>query len=66
MREMTYGWNVEMQMKAARSALRILELPVPYQCRAGGRSKVAGTLGGSIRAGWRITATIARIALSAR
>jgi glycosyltransferase involved in cell wall biosynthesis len=66
MREMTYGWNIEMQMKAARSGLRILELPVPYRCRAGGSSKVAGTLGGSLRAGWRITATIVRIALSAR
>jgi glycosyltransferase involved in cell wall biosynthesis len=66
MREMTYGWNIEMQMKAARAGLRILELPVPYRRRAGGSSKVAGTLGGSIRAGWRIAATIARIALSAR
>jgi hypothetical protein len=66
MREMSYGWNVEMQMKAARAGLRILELPVPYRCRAGGSSKVAGTLGGSLRAGWRITVTITRIALSLR
>jgi glycosyltransferase involved in cell wall biosynthesis len=66
MREMTYGWNIEMQMKAARAGLRILELPVPYRCRAGGRSKVAGTLGGSLRAGCRITATIVRLALSLR
>ena len=36
---MTYGWNIEMQMKAARAGLRILELPVPYRCRAGGSSK---------------------------
>lgn len=64
MREMTYGWNIEMQMKAARAGLRILELPVPYRCRAGGRSKVAGTLRGSVRAGWRIVLTIARIALT--
>jgi glycosyltransferase involved in cell wall biosynthesis len=63
MRETTYGWNIEMQMKAARVGLRILELPVPYRCRAGGNSKVAGTLGGSIRAGWRITLTVARLAL---
>jgi glycosyltransferase involved in cell wall biosynthesis len=66
MRETTYGWNIEMQMKAARAGLRILELPVPYRRRAGGSSKVAGTLGGSIRAGWRIMVTIARIALSQR
>jgi glycosyltransferase involved in cell wall biosynthesis len=63
MRETSYGWNIEMQMKAARAGLRILELPVPYRCRAGGNSKVAGTLGGSIRAGWRIALTIGRIAL---
>lgn len=63
MREPTYGWNIEMQIKAARAGLRILELPVPYRCRAGGSSKVAGTIGGSIRAGWRITLTVARLAL---
>lgn len=62
MREATYGWNIEMQMKAARAGLRILELPVPYRCRAGGSSKVAGSLRGSLRAGWRIVLTIGRIA----
>jgi len=62
MREMTYGWNIEMQMKAARAGLRVLELPVPYRCRAGGRSKVAGSLSGSVHAGWRIVVTIGRIA----
>ena len=63
MRDTTYGWNIEMQMKAAQARLRILELPVPYRRRAGGSSKVAGTLGGSIRAGWRIVVTVGRIAL---
>ena len=62
MREATYGWNIEMQMQAARARLRILELPMPYRRRAGGRSKVAGSLRGSIRAAWRIMLTIARIA----
>jgi glycosyltransferase involved in cell wall biosynthesis len=66
MRETTYGWNIEMQMKAARAGLRILELPVPYRCRAGGSSKVAGSVSGSIRAAWRITLTVARIAMEAR
>jgi glycosyltransferase involved in cell wall biosynthesis len=64
MREATYGWNIEMQMKAARAGLRILELPVPYRCRAGGSSKVAGSLRGSVRAAWRITLTIVRIAVA--
>ncbi len=66
MRETTYGWNIEMQMKAARVGLRILELPVPYRRRAGGNSKVAGTFGGSVRAGWRIILTIARLAAAKR
>jgi glycosyltransferase involved in cell wall biosynthesis len=66
LRETSYGWNIEMQMKAARAGLRILELPVPYRCRAGGSSKVAGSLRGSIRAGWRILLTIARVAFAKR
>ncbi len=66
MRETTYGWNIEMQMLAARAGLRILELPVPYRCRAGGSSKVAGSLSGSVKAAWRITLTVARVASAAR
>ena len=62
MREMTYGWNIEMQMRAARAGLRILEIPVPYRRRSGGTSKVAGSLSGTVRAATRIVATIARIA----
>jgi hypothetical protein len=62
MREMTYGWNLEMQMKAARAGLRILEVPMPYRCRAGGESKVAGSLRGTIRAATRIVATFVRVA----
>jgi glycosyltransferase involved in cell wall biosynthesis len=61
MREMTYGWNIEMQMRAARAGLRILEVPVPYRCRSGGSSKVAGSLGGTLRAGARIVATFVRV-----
>jgi glycosyltransferase involved in cell wall biosynthesis len=60
--EMTYGWNVEMQMRAARARLRTLEIPVPCRRRIGGASKVAGNLSGTLRAGIRIVATIARIA----
>ena len=62
LREMGYGWNLEMQMRAARAGLRILEIPLPYRRRAGGRSKVAGSLPGSLRAGWRIAATLLRVA----
>ena len=63
MTEMTYGWNIEMQMKAARAGLRILELPVPYRCRAAGTSKVAGSLRGTLRASTRIVSTFARVAI---
>jgi glycosyltransferase involved in cell wall biosynthesis len=66
MREATYGWNVEMQMRAARAGLRILEIPVRCRCRIGGTSKVAGSLSGSLRAAARIMTTIARIALEGR
>src|SRR5262249_25901059 len=62
MREETYGWNLEMQMRAARADLRILEVPVDHRCRAGGKSKVSGTLRGTILAGIRILVTAARIA----
>lgn len=62
MAEMTYGWNVEMQMKAARARLRILELPVPYRRRAAGSSKVAGSLLGTLRASGKIVSTFARVA----
>jgi glycosyltransferase involved in cell wall biosynthesis len=65
MREMTYGWNLEMQMKAARLELRILEVPMPYRCRASGQSKVAGSLRGTLRAATRIAATFVRVAASA-
>ena len=65
MREMTYGWNIEMQMRAARSGLRIVEIPVPYHRRTGGSSKVAGSLRGTIRAGARIVSTFVRVATQA-
>jgi hypothetical protein len=54
MREMTYGWTVEMLVKAARAGLRIEETAVEYRPRLGGRSKVAGDLGGSVRAAARL------------
>src|SRR5882762_2955139 len=66
MREETYGWPLEMQMRAARAGLRTLEVPVDYRRRAGGQSKIAGTVSGSIKAASRILFTLARIALQRR
>jgi hypothetical protein len=60
MREMTYGWSVEMIARAARNGLRIREVPVTYRRRAGGESKVSGNLRASVSAGARITMTILR------
>jgi glycosyltransferase involved in cell wall biosynthesis len=62
MKEQTYGWNLEMQMRGARARLRILEVPVNHRCRTGGESKVSGTLRGTFVAGVRIIATLFRVA----
>ena len=64
MREETYGWNLEMQMKAARVGLRIVEMPVDHRCRKGGESKVSGTLRGTFVASFRILATFLKIVFS--
>ena len=64
MRDRNFGWTVEMQAKAARHGLRVTEVPVDHRPRAAGRSKVSGTLSGSLRAGAKILGTIARHALS--
>ena len=54
MREMTYGWPIEMIVKAARQQVRIIELPVSYRPRSAGQSKVGGTLRGTLLATVRI------------
>lgn len=59
MQEMTYGWSVEMMVKAARAGYRYREVPVRYMRRIG-VSKVGGTLKGSVRAGWCIVSTTLR------
>lgn len=66
MTELTYGWNLEMQMLAARERLRVLEIPVPCRRRIGGRSKVAGSLRGALTAGSRIIATYLSVATRGR
>ncbi len=59
MSDTTYGWTVEMQIKAARMHLRCVEIPVDYRRRIG-TSKISGTLKGSVLAGTKILSTIAR------
>lgn len=53
MQDKTYGWTVEMQLKAAKMGLRVKEVPVSYRKRIG-TSKVSGTVKGTIMAGYKI------------
>jgi glycosyltransferase involved in cell wall biosynthesis len=62
MREMTYGWTVEMIVKCARRRHRIVELPAAARPRAAGVSKVSGTLKGTILAAYYLLGTTIRYA----
>jgi glycosyltransferase involved in cell wall biosynthesis len=62
MREVTYGWPVEMVVKAARAPYRINEVPIHYRHRSHGRSKVAGTITGSMKAAFYMVRTTVRYA----
>jgi glycosyltransferase involved in cell wall biosynthesis len=55
-----FGWNVEMQVKALRRGLRVVEVPVRYRPRRVGSSKISGTLSGTVRAGYKILYTVLR------
>jgi hypothetical protein len=63
MTEMTYGWPTEMIVKAARQGWKIMEIPVRYRSRYGGKSKISGTLRGTVLATYFIISTILRYAL---
>nr|WP_321983213.1 glycosyltransferase family 2 protein [uncultured Lichenicoccus sp.] len=60
MTEMTYGWNLEMQLRAAHAGLRVREIELPYRCRRAGASKVAGNWRGTIRTTLRLAAVLSR------
>src|SRR2546426_917735 len=62
MRDRAFGWPVEMVVKAAALGARIVEVDVTHAPRQGGRSKVSGTLGGSVRAGYAFLTTAVRAA----
>jgi glycosyltransferase involved in cell wall biosynthesis len=57
MLDKNFGWTVEMQIKALKKGLRIIEVPVRYRKRIG-KSKITGTLSGTVRAGIKIIYTI--------
>lgn len=58
--EATYGWTIEMIVKAARRGLRLAEVPLDYHRRVGGESKVSGNLSTSLKASYAILSTLAR------
>lgn len=64
MRDRNFGWTVEMQIRALEAGLRILEVSVGYRTRAGGRSKISGTVSGTIMAGSKILWTVFRLRMS--
>jgi glycosyltransferase involved in cell wall biosynthesis len=66
MREATFGWNLEMQMRAAAAGLVCCEVPVGQRVRAGGVSKVSGSWRTAVRAGWSILVTFVRLAFALR
>jgi glycosyltransferase involved in cell wall biosynthesis len=66
MAELTYGWNLEMQIRAVQKKLRIQEVPVDYRRRVAGVSKVSGDVRSSIKAAMRILEVLFRIGFSRR
>jgi glycosyltransferase involved in cell wall biosynthesis len=62
MREETFGWNLEMQMRVAAAGLRAVEVPVGQRNRMGGQSKVSGNWPATARAAWVLTSTFLRLA----
>jgi glycosyltransferase involved in cell wall biosynthesis len=66
MAENTFGWNLEMQMRAAAGGLRCVEIPVDHRCRRGGQSKVSGNPVAGLNAALKITTTFLRLAATLR
>jgi hypothetical protein len=60
MTEATYGWTIEMIVKAARHGYHLQEIPLDYRRRMGGESKVSGNLSTSMKAAYAILSTLAR------
>ena len=61
MRDRSWGWTLEMQVRAVENKLRIVELPVIALPRSAGKSKISGSITGSVRAGVVILSMLARL-----
>jgi hypothetical protein len=59
MTDQDFGWTIEMQIKAVKEGLKIKEIPVDYRRRVG-RSKISGTLSGTLKAGYKILWTVCK------
>ena len=66
MKDQDFGWTIEMQIKAVKTGLKIIEVPMPYRKRSAGVSKISRTIKGTIRAGIKIIWVIFREALIRR
>ena len=66
LRDRSFGWNVEMQVRAIEHGFRIVELPVTYHPRAAGESKISGSFLGTIRAGHSILLMMMKLRLTKR
>ena len=66
MREATFGWNLEMQMRVAAAGLRAVEVPVGQRRRAGGVSKVSGNWWVAVHVAIVLLSTFARLTLELR
>lgn len=66
MRDRTWGWTIEMQILAGLQGVQTLEVPVAWEHRIAGRSKISGTLSGVLRAGVRILWTVGKYSLHRR
>jgi len=62
MQDRNYGWTVEMQVKALQHDLKVVEIPVSYRRRIG-KSKISGTVSGTVRAGFKILWTIGKLSV---
>ena len=60
MGDRTFGWTVEMQIRALKAGLRVVETPLPYHIRIAGKSKISRTLSGVVCAGTKILWVIGR------
>jgi hypothetical protein len=63
MRDKTWGWTIEMQILAVIHGLRFDQIPVSWEMRKGGASKISGTISGVVRAGFRILWTVGKYSL---